>query len=49
MSGEPPAYIGFGEYTQHVPESIPSAVQQATGRFVSGRAARVAELPQWEQ
>jgi L-lactate dehydrogenase complex protein LldF len=49
MSGEPPAYIGFGEYTQHIPGSIPSAVQQATGRFVSGRAARVAELPQWEQ
>lgn len=49
MSGGPPAYIGFGEYSQHVPESIPSAVQQATSRFVSGRAARVAELPQWEQ
>ena len=49
MSGEPPTYIGFGEYSQHVPGSIPSAVQQATCRFVGGRAARVAELPQWEQ
>ncbi len=46
---EAPTYIGFGAYTQHVPPSIPSAVQQATNRFVDGRAARVAELPQWEQ
>src|SRR5215217_8657961 len=46
---ETPAYIGFEEYSEHVPPSIPSAVQQATSRFVSGRAARVAELPQWEQ
>ncbi len=44
-----PSYIGFEEYSEHVPASIPSAVQQATNRFVSGRAARVAELPQWEQ
>ncbi len=29
--------------------SIPLAVQQATNRFVGGRAARVAELPQWEE
>ena len=43
------SYIGFEEYSQHVPASIPSAVQQATERFVGGRAARVAELPQWEQ
>src|SRR5260370_13326688 len=28
---------------------MPLAVQQATNRFVGGRAARVAELPQWEQ
>ncbi|MBC7879600.1 MAG: iron-sulfur cluster-binding protein [Anaerolineales bacterium] len=42
-------YIGFEEYSEHVPTSIPLAVQQATGRFVSGRAARVAELPQWEE
>jgi len=46
---ETPTYIGFEEYSQHVPASIPSAVQQATNRFVSGRAARVAELPQWEE
>jgi L-lactate dehydrogenase complex protein LldF len=43
------SYIGFEEYSQHIPASIPSAVQQATDRFVGGRAARVAELPQWEQ
>ncbi len=49
MSGEPPTYIGFEEYSQHVPASIPAAVQQATRRFVGGRAERVAELPQWEQ
>ncbi len=49
MSHEVPTYIGFEEYSEHVPASIPSAVQQATSRFVSGRAARVAELPQWEQ
>jgi len=42
-------YIGFEEYSKHVPQSIPLAVQQATSRFVGGRAARVAELPQWEQ
>ncbi|MBI5961903.1 MAG: iron-sulfur cluster-binding protein [Chloroflexi bacterium] len=46
---EPPAYIGFEEYSEHIPASIPAAVQQATSRFVSGRAARVAELPEWEQ
>jgi L-lactate dehydrogenase complex protein LldF len=46
---ETPAYINFEEYSEHVPASIPSAVGQATGRFVSGRAARVAELQQWEE
>jgi L-lactate dehydrogenase complex protein LldF len=46
---ETPTYIGFEEYSEHVPASIPLAVQQATDRFVGGRAARVAELPQWEQ
>jgi L-lactate dehydrogenase complex protein LldF len=46
---ETPTYIGFEEYSEHVPDSIPSAVQQATNRFVGGRAARVAELPQWEE
>lgn len=49
MSHEIPSYIGFEEYSEHVPASIPAAVQQATNRFVSGRAARVAELPHWEQ
>ncbi len=42
-------YIDFENYSEHVPASIPAAVQQATGRFVSGRAARVSELPQWEE
>src|ERR1044071_8042090 len=46
---ETPTYIAFEEYSEHVPPSIPAAVQQATDRFLSGRAARVAELPQWEQ
>jgi L-lactate dehydrogenase complex protein LldF len=49
MTHEAPTYIGFEEYSEHIPASIPSAVQQATDRFVGGRAARVAELPQWEQ
>jgi L-lactate dehydrogenase complex protein LldF len=49
MSQDLPTYIGFGEYSEHVPASIPSAVQQATNRFVRGRAARVAELPNWEE
>src|SRR5512134_3072465 len=49
MSHEVPTYIGFEEYSEHVPAGIPSAVQQATNRFVGGRAARVAELPQWEE
>jgi L-lactate dehydrogenase complex protein LldF len=49
MSHDTRAYIGFEEYSEHIPASIPSAVQQATNRFVGGRAARVAELPQWEQ
>src|ERR1051325_1095880 len=46
---EKPTYIGFEEYSKHIPASIPSAVQQATDRFITGRAARVSELPQWEQ
>lgn len=49
MSAEEPAYIGFEAYTQHVPASIPQAVLGATERFAGGRAARVAELPQWEE
>jgi L-lactate dehydrogenase complex protein LldF len=47
-SAEPPAYIKFGEYSTHVPANIPSAVQQATDRFLTTRAARIAEMPQWE-
>ncbi len=46
---EIPTYIGFEEYSERVPQNIPLAVQQPTSRFVGGRAARVAELPQWEQ
>lgn len=46
---ETPTYIGFEEYSEHIPPGIPSAVQQATSRFVSLRAARVSELPQWEE
>src|SRR6266540_5890624 len=46
---ETPTYICFEEYSEHVPATIPSAVQQATNRFINGRAARVAELPQWEE
>lgn len=49
MSHGVPTYIGFEEYSEHIPASIPSAVQQATNRFVGGRATRVAELPQWEE
>ena len=49
MSGDKSTYIDFEEYSEHVPASIQSAVRQATSRFVGGRAARVAELPEWEQ
>ncbi len=49
MSGAAPSYIEFGEYTEHVPQNIPAAVQQATGRFLGNRAARLAEMPQWEE
>jgi L-lactate dehydrogenase complex protein LldF len=45
---QPPSHIDFADYTEHVPANIPAAVQQATGRFVGNRQARVAELPQWE-
>lgn len=47
MSGTP-TYIDFGTYSRNVPANIPSAVQQATGRFQRLRSERVAELPQWE-
>ena len=49
MSSEAHAYIGFEEYSQHIPSNIPEAVQQATSRFAGTRAARVAELPLWEE
>jgi len=49
MNHDAHPYIGFEEYSEHVPQSIPLVVQQATSRFVGGRAARVAELPQWEE
>jgi L-lactate dehydrogenase complex protein LldF len=45
---ERPSYIAFGEYSQHVPGSIPAAVQQATSRFLNNRQARIAEMPEWE-
>jgi len=43
-----PVSINFGAYSEHVPANIPAAVQQATGRFLGNRQARVAEMPQWE-
>jgi len=49
MSGTKPTYIDFEGYTEHVPPSIPAAIQQATTRLAGRRAARVAELPQWEE
>jgi L-lactate dehydrogenase complex protein LldF len=48
-SVEPPSTIKFGEYSTHVPANIPLAVQQATDRFLNTRAARIAEMPQWEE
>lgn len=48
MSGRPD-YVAFGGYSRHVPPGIPAAVQQATGRFLGLREARVAEMPQWEE
>jgi L-lactate dehydrogenase complex protein LldF len=47
VSGRP-EYVAFGGYSRRVPPSIPAAVQQATGRFLGLREARVAEMPQWE-
>jgi L-lactate dehydrogenase complex protein LldF len=43
-----PEYIDFGAYSAHVPENIPAALDQATGRFLGNREARIAELPEWE-
>lgn len=48
MSGRP-EYVAFGGYSRHVPPSIPAAVQQATGRFLESREARISEMPQWEE
>jgi L-lactate dehydrogenase complex protein LldF len=45
---ETPTFIDFEKYSEAVPASIPSAVQQATGRFLGNREMRVAELPNWE-
>jgi L-lactate dehydrogenase complex protein LldF len=49
MSGAPPRYVDFGGYSRRVPATIPAALQQATGRFLDKRAARVDELPEWEE
>jgi L-lactate dehydrogenase complex protein LldF len=49
MSGEAPTRINFGTYSTDIPGNIPAAVQQATGRFLGTRAARVAEMEQWEE
>lgn len=49
MSSAAPTSIEFGSYTEHVPQNIPAAVQLATERFLGNRAARVAEMPAWEQ
>jgi len=48
VSDAPPEYIDFAAYSRHVPTTIPAAVQQATGRFLDTRAARVAEMENWE-
>jgi len=48
-SHQAPAYIEFGEYSTHVPKNIPIALEQATGRFLGNREARIAEMPQWEE
>ncbi len=49
MSDGRPSYIGFEEYSKHIPASIPAAVQQATDRFIGERLARVEEMPNWEE
>jgi L-lactate dehydrogenase complex protein LldF len=48
QSHQVPTYIDFGEYSAHVPANIPDALDQATGRFLDNREARIAELPEWE-
>jgi L-lactate dehydrogenase complex protein LldF len=44
-----PSFIDFAGYSEHVPPTIPTAVQQATERFLGTRAARVAEVEQWQE
>jgi L-lactate dehydrogenase complex protein LldF len=48
IHAEPPTRIEFGDYSKNVPQSIPAALEKATNRFLGYRAARVAELPEWE-
>lgn len=48
MSAGAPTRIAFGEYAERVPSNVPVAVQQATGRFLQARAARLAEMGEWE-
>ena len=43
-----PQRIDFRAYSQHVPPSIPIAVQRATTRLIASRAAAVALVPEWE-
>jgi L-lactate dehydrogenase complex protein LldF len=40
--------ISFSHYSEQVPGNIPAALERATNRFLGYRAARVAELPEWE-
>lgn len=40
--------IHFRDNTRHTPPSIPLATQRATSRFLVNRAARVGEMPNWE-
>lgn len=44
-----PTYVDFSEYSHHVPEGIPAAVQQATERFLNNRNQRIEEVPEWEE
>jgi L-lactate dehydrogenase complex protein LldF len=49
MSLRPPEKVDFGTYVKNIPESIPTAVQGATKRFIGSRADRIRELPEWEE
>jgi L-lactate dehydrogenase complex protein LldF len=46
---ETPTTIEFGTYTRNIPPTIPTAVQQATTRFLATRQERVDETPEWEK